>query len=84
MEADITTPVSQVWAVHIWINASKPFNVPIRIDGIIDCLLEFVNFISVVHPGTNGDIIRGFARQFLFMKGENITNMLVSICPNAE
>lgn len=68
MEADITSPVSQVWAVHTWINVSKSFNVSIRIDGVIDSHLEFVNFISVVHPGTNGDIIRGFARQFFFMK----------------
>jgi hypothetical protein len=84
VEADITSPVSQVRAVHIWINASKSFNVPIRVDGIIDCLLEFVNFISVVHPGTNRDIIRGFTRQFFFMEGENVTDTSVSVCQIAE
>ena len=84
VEADITSPVSQVRAVYTWINASKPFNVPIRIESIVDRLFQFVKFISVVHPGTDRDIIRGFARQFFFIKGENVTNIPVNKTPTSK
>ena len=62
METNITRPIVEVLAIHARIRASKLFNLPIGIDCIIDSLLEFVEFISVVHPGTNGDVIRSFPR----------------------
>lgn len=62
METNITRPIIEVLAIHVWISGSKLFNLPIGIDSIIDSLLEFVEFISLVHPCTNGDIIRSFSR----------------------
>jgi len=62
METNITRPIMEVLAIHARISASKLFNLPICIGSIINSLLEFVEFISVVHPGTNGDVIRSFSR----------------------